>query len=793
MKRYVILLSILLSFMSNMQETISQTLSKLEVMTYTDGQRILVRWIPTDYQTWLSGNEHGYKIERLITHENDTALDFATMQAYRKILFERVKPYSENLWSRLYENDSTYAHIARMILYHDDPAISNPANPTFADAYEIQNNNEIRHLFGLFAADQDFDIARYMALGYEDPCLEGPDFTYQYIISLNNPDTSAKTIKGYSDQIRINTITVLPAVDLSAKSEVKKGVIEWSPPFYESFYGSYDIEKSLDSVNFQQINKMPFVHITEEENPTNIASYADTLAVEETAYYRIVGRTPFGIKGPYSNVVTATGRPERMPIFISVDTVSYNLSDSQATVEWSDFDITWQDSINGFNVYQSDYSNSGFEKITNSILPVGARSFDLQPALISQYVKIQVIDMNGYSYFSPSVLVQPADHIPPDAPQMLTGVYLNENRIELIWQQNSEPDLQGYRVFMANSRAKTWVQITNAIIATPIYYYDVEEEMEVDSIYFKIYATDFRQNNSEFSEVLALVRPDIIPPSPPNLYRVEPGLNGVEIAWRFSESDDRTRHVLQRKLINTPLWVDVIEVLKNDESNHVTNLTPNGPSETLFLDDDTLNIMEYQYRMLAYDDNENMSGSEVKKVTPYDPGLRGVVDSVVAYVQYFATSNTIPDTLLFAMTSNTIASYYITDTLLADSLRILEDNDIITTAELNDLLNMSSADAVEFLILRLHELWGDYIDVRVVVQWHYNKLHALDKFELHRGIDSSAVQLYESFDAAPMHYHRFYDDDVKSNWVCEYSILALHSDGGFSNMSPTITITLPIN
>ena len=791
MKRNTILIFTLIWFTFSTQFLCAQSVSDIEVMTYTDGQRVLVRWLPSDYDTWLKGNEHGYKIVRLITHENDSLLDYSTMMTYQKTLFERVKPYSESLWSRLYENDSTYAHIARMLLYQNDPPISNPINPTFADAYEITNNNEIRHLFALFAADQDFEIARYMALGYEDPCLEGPDFTYQYVITLNDPDTAVDEIKGYSDQIRINKVTVLPTPAVTANSEVKKGVISWTPPSYEKYYGSYDIEKSTDGQNFVQVNKLPFVHVTEVENPTQIASYEDSLNIGETAYYRIIGRTPFGLQGPHSNTVMATGRAPRMPIFISVDTVLYTLSDSQATIDWNDFDMQWQDSINGFNVHLSEYSNSGFIQINSGLIHPASRTFDLQASYISQYVKIEVVDFNGYSYFSPSALVQPADHIPPAAPQGITGSFLDEKRIELIWQANDETDLKGYRVFVANSREKAFTQVTNFLINIPVYYYDIEEEMEVDSIYFQILAADHRQNNSEYSEIFALARPDIFPPRPPNLYRVEPGLDGVELAWNFSTSEDRVKHILQRKLSETPGWVDVIEILLTDEQNYLANQSPAGPSETHFIDTASLNIMEYQYRLLAYDDHDNRSGSLAKTVTPYDDGLRGVVDSMLVWTQYYSVTDTIPDSLCFFRASNIIDSYYLLDTLHSDSLRELFNCGIITGIERDSLVALTSANAIVFVIARVQELWGDYIDMRVVIQWHYDKLHALDKFELHRGIDGSTVQLYESFDAAPMHHHRFYDEDVGPGWICQYSILALHSDGGFSNMSPTIDLTLP--
>ena len=79
-------------------------------------------------------------------------------------------------------------------------------------------------------------------------------------------------------------------------------------------------------------------------------------------------------------------------------------------------------------------------------------------------------------------------------------------------------------------------------------------------MFYTIVAVDKRYNNSEYSEVLELKKPDIIPPSAPIFKKYNVSNNGVRLSWILSASDDVAKHQLYRKnKSNDSEWVLVFE------------------------------------------------------------------------------------------------------------------------------------------------------------------------------------------------------------------------------------------
>uniref|UniRef100_UPI00366DF268 fibronectin type III domain-containing protein n=1 Tax=Plantactinospora endophytica TaxID=673535 RepID=UPI00366DF268 len=66
-------------------------------------------------------------------------------------------------------------------------------------------------------------------------------------------------------------------------------------------------------------------------------------------------------------------------------------------------------------------------------------------------------------------------------------------------------------------------------------------------IYYKVQAFDKRYNPSEFSEVLELNRPDIVPPTAPVFTSFKSDKGRVEIKWISSTSNDAQSTVIYRK------------------------------------------------------------------------------------------------------------------------------------------------------------------------------------------------------------------------------------------------------
>jgi len=113
------------------------------------------------------------------------------------------------------------------------------------------------------------------------------------------------------------------------------------------------------------------------------------------------------------------------------------------------------------------------------------------------------------------VLVQPVDSIPPTSPTNVVGQIDSLGLVTLKWAANTEKDMLGYRVYRGNNRKEEYSQITVSPHQDTVYYDSVGVKNLNSTVYYQIIAVDQRFNMSKPSEILAVKKPDYIPPTQP--------------------------------------------------------------------------------------------------------------------------------------------------------------------------------------------------------------------------------------------------------------------------------------
>ena len=119
--------------------------------------------------------------------------------------------------------------------------------------------------------------------------------------------------------------------------------------------------------------------------------------------------------------------------------------------------------------------------------------------------------------------------------------------VKLSWHQGKENDIEGYRIYRANAKDQTFNPISSTIPDT-LFQDTITLNTLTKHIYYKIVAVDKNKNNSPYSDVLELKRPDIVPPVSPVIDNFQSGDKSMEIRWICSSSEDVVKQILYRRI-----------------------------------------------------------------------------------------------------------------------------------------------------------------------------------------------------------------------------------------------------
>jgi len=448
--------------------------------------------------------------------------------------------------------------------------------------------------------------------------------------------------------------------------------------------------------------------------------------------------------------------------------------------------------VAGFNILRSEKPTEGYIQLNTNLRPSHVKAFSDYNFIPSAYYRLEVIDVNGHSYLSSPKLFQRKDTIPPEPPTGLSGEFVTNNTLILTWTKNSEEDLLGYRIFAANSRTTAYTLITPQLVESETYVYEIDPEFMVDSIYLKMAAGDGHDNYSDFSIVLALARPDVIPPSRPVLYKASPTPAGIEIGWAFSGSSDVARHELQRKNINLTNWETVLTILPAEEENYLPELIGDSSSVTNFLDSTMLDPGTYQYRLAAFDLSENGSASQLINIRPYTSGVRGTIEAVHLQPRCVAPG-AVDNQDGYNVLEKYIDQYEYDGTRNIQHLESLYLLNVLTIEEYQEFKS-PNADLEEIyhtLQLRKLTIWSESLIARVDITWEYTPTGVRD-YQVFRSTAGSDMMLYQTIPTSSLTDLRFEDTDVKAGHRYFYRILARHHGGGFSEMTEVKMVRVPV-
>lgn len=545
--RLVLLFVICFSTITKAQDQSQDDSSSVYLLVRAMPDSVMLRWAPENYRLWMVGNKYGYKVTRTCLIRNGEVVSNPLTELLTPIPL-RPLPLAE--WETLSEKDD-FAGVAAEAIFGEGFEVD-PGAGGVMDIMNRSTEQENRFGFALLAADLSRDVALSSGLMFIDRnARKGEKYIYRVFPAESPVGLRVDTgyyFTGVDEYLPLPTPT-----DFKAEAGDKTITLTWDAVSQEGAFTAFWVERSGDGgETFDRLDSSPVINTTPEGyDESRFHYYMDTIADNSKVYhYRVRGITPFGEVSPPSAIVKTKGENEISSV--PRITLAESSDGNTLSLEW-DLELLQGEVVEGLRLYRSHKFESEYELVADSIPVIQRRFVDTKP-LPTGYYRMQAFNTDGVGPFGTPKMVQMVDSIPPAAPVGLSAKTDTSGVVVLSWMPNEELDLFGYRVFRANSRHEEFSQITAEGVYTNSFTDTISLKTLSKKVFYKILAVDQRQNWSDFSEILEVDRPDVIPPASPRISAAKSVDIGIEITWVLSPSSDVEQQLLYRNSENNSQW-----------------------------------------------------------------------------------------------------------------------------------------------------------------------------------------------------------------------------------------------
>lgn len=563
--------------------------ANIHVIARPTTESILLRWAPGDYKYWDLGNKYGYKLVRYTLMRDSVLL---LEPEYKNMATDGIAAWPLNEWKELVEKGK-YGGIAAQAIYGESFVVdaglgTTPEKVTYKAREQMQ-----RFSFALYVADVSPEVAEASGLWFTDNSVKKNEM-YLYRVFFNLPDSLSNINDTAFVFTGIRDFTPLPVpIELSAEFGDRTALLSWNVFAQNNIYIAWDLERSTNGKTFSAVNIDPIVAVTpaKDANPEYTYKYDSIPDNKKEVFYRLRGISSFGEYGPWSEVISGKGIEEIKAV---PNITTHEIIKERVKINW-EFPEDMESTITGFKILRSNNHELNFEEIYSKLKPSERTYTDKKP-LGTNYYKVMAYrdSIPGKSGFAH--MVQLTDNTPPVKPQSLTGLIDSAGIVTLTWKPNPDEDIYGYRVFHSSSGNDEYSQLTHRPVVDTFFIDTINKKDLNPSVFYKIVAIDLRQNQSEFSAIAELIKPDDTPPSIPVITNILAQLNGIELTWINSTSSDVAKHEVYRIAKGDSVWNKITEIPYKKASK-----------ETKFIDENCSVTSPNQYKVFAVDKSDNFS------------------------------------------------------------------------------------------------------------------------------------------------------------------------------------------
>lgn len=613
----MIMILFLLTDFTLAQPTTEITKFKIGLTARSYGDSVYLRWALTNPTAWKLAKENGFILEKAKVISDGRA------EKYLKVTEQPIKPWTSEKWEEYFDSrppkdissldNEGIAFTLGIGEKDDEEKISlPPENEDYIKSIkEKRSSQEWALLLTLIAANNSLTAAEGLGLFFVDKDVKENE-TYSYRIYCNYKsnlysfDTTYIKIKNEKFDSR-KALRNLAANENDGSIE-----IVWDTDIQ---FSTYNVERSEDRKTYKRLNDSPLLTLKSAASDSlNKDSFIDTTIVNYKPYtYRVYAMTVFADEVLLGEI-TAMGRdrtPPEQP-FVPQPT---HLDDTKVKITWQMADPPAND-LAGFYVGRDSIIDGKYNYIHKDVLAKGTREFIDTTFSKNNYnfYTVFAVDTAGNMSSSYPVYVVLNDTVPPLPPKWKEAFMDSNGIVTLRLEPNKEFDLMGYRVLKANAADHEFSSIIESFDPDSVELrFKVEFQDTVDLqtttkyVYYRATALDNRYNESDFSEIIAVPRPDVVPPVAPVLTDAFVTEKDVTLKFIPSESEDVKNQFVLRRISEEEKW-DTIAVLK--------------PKDSLYVDTKVSQNILYQYCLFAIDSSNLKSDlSFVLEARPYFTGV----------------------------------------------------------------------------------------------------------------------------------------------------------------------------
>ena len=536
------------------------------------GDSIYIRWSPDSYGGWIKGNKQGYRVIRRELTEKGLS--------ETSIMIDSIRPLPLEAFAEDPLRSDTGSIIAAQALYGESMKVSGEAS-----LMDKQTQTEMRFTVAMQAADKSFLSAFSLGLGRADYHVKQGK-KYQYVV--------IPLAGGIPAIITVDNDATKPIIpqDFQAKQGDHFIQLNWSLENQKQFTMYRVYRSDDDGKTYNLLTPQPLAFLFDgSETDSFRFTFSDSIPLNYKPYkYRLSGLDMFAAWSPFAELGTF-GRDLTPP-------EAPHITEGSSTT--NSFELTWSlDSVDtdlaGFQVFMGNSAEGEFKPITK-LLPKEQRQYSHRDSVSltrSYYFKVMSLDTAGNTAYSGPHYILVIDSIPPLTPKLVRGKVGKTGIARIVWQHGTEADLAGYRVYSSTNN-RDFRLLTAAPLDSNAFHDTLPLNTLNTKMYYKLRAEDQNGNQSPFTEVLMLQKPDTMAPVMPVMAQPESGGKGVTLKWVPSSSTDVMAHLLYRK------------VDKDTTAKWTLIQTLDGRAEWYT---DTTAFIEkpYLYYMMAQDSTENVS------------------------------------------------------------------------------------------------------------------------------------------------------------------------------------------
>jgi fibronectin type 3 domain-containing protein len=610
----LLLLSVIVSARGQVQDTTAVSLgtniprdpgfATIAVIARTYQDSVVLRWAPSTPHGWRIANRLGYIVERRQAGGQTTRL---TPEPKVPWPIERLADALDANPNNSYLGLAVYALAG-------DTTLMGLADSLGIDTVGVNaEKNTTLYGYALFSADNDPLVAEALGLRYVDRNVKAGE-RYTYRVSLSEKRDYRIDPGEVTVEVKATGPSPAPA-NFTAQGLDGRIDLRWEGLAERDYSGYYVYRSDDGGKTFSKMNKTPIVIVAPEVmTVARVARFVDTTIANYKVYrYQVRGIDAFGELGSPGEV-EAFGRDLTPPPRPTVKNPE-QLGSTRIRLSWEMTESS--PDLAGFAISRSAFIDSNYHDLTKKPLAPTVREYtDEQATEAEPYYIIAALDTAGNESRSFPIYGMLIDTIPPSVPTGLSGTIDRNGIVHLQWRRGSERNLLGYRVLRANAPNHEFSQLTGEVHTDTTFVDTVEVRTLTRNVYYRVASVNRRYIHSELSSILALRRPDVVPPEAPVFTDVFPTDSSVVLRWAPSTSEDLKWHILYRRLSGEQRWIPIDTLSRNDRSYADSAVQQN-----------TL----YEYLIEAVDSTGLNSPAVVPvQARSFDTGVRPPVENLTA-------------------------------------------------------------------------------------------------------------------------------------------------------------------